>query len=616
MAEMIPPTFTGRYSSEKKVYELLKRLPDDCLVYYEPRVDDRYPDFVAIIPNLGVLVLEVKGWRAHEILGADSHRVQHKAFGKEQCATHPSRQARKYRERLMQTCKSLTWGDCLLEKEGRYKGGFRFPFSHAVILTNIGCDELDEMDPAFRGVFPESDTLTRDTLDSLLLLEGAALQNAFARYFKRLFSCAMTEAQIKVLRAVMNPVVLIGEPRREDATDIKVLDIAQETKARCLPDGHQVIYGVAGSGKTVIAIARAKHLAEDAERRILVLCFNNPLMQCLRTALRDARNVDVFTFHGWALRNSLEWIDDESDEDHARRFLAAFEHGMVNDAGRYDAVIVDEAQLLPRDWLKCACLALKEQSADTASLLIVGDGTQSFFRKRPFAWKEAGIAAAGRTTILKRNYRNTEEIVRIAYRFAAPVHPEGEDGPRRATPMPECLRTGPAPELISLRNKGEECDYAATLIRCWLMGGMMIRGRRETILPRDVAVLFPRPGPQPTALAEKLNIFTKAVVLQTHTDQLDQDAVRIISVKRATGLQFRIVILLWTHLMHRQYPDQEDNALLYMAMTRAEDVLVILHSGASGLIAKIGAALEANGAPGFAGSGSTETPRVLYPTGH
>jgi hypothetical protein len=68
--------------------------------------------------------------------------------------------------------------------------------------------------------------------------------------------------------------------------------------------------------------------------------------------------------------------------------------------------------------------------------------------------------------------------------------------------------------------------------------------------------------------------------------------------------------------MHRQYPDQEDNALLYMAMTRAEDVLVILHSGASGLIAKIGAALEANGAPGFAGSGSTETPRVLYPTGH
>lgn len=34
-----------------------------------------------------------------------------------------------------------------------------------------------------------------------------------------------------------------------------------------------------------------------------------------------------------------------------------------------------------------------------------------------------------------------------------------------------------------------------------------------------------------------------------------------------------------------------------MAMTRAEDVLVILHSGGSELIAGIGAALEANGAP-------------------
>jgi hypothetical protein len=595
MAEMVPPTFTGRYPSEKKVYELLKRLPDDCLVYYEPRVEGRHPDFVVIMPNLGVLVLEVKGWRAHEILEADTHRVRHKAFGKEHCGTHPSRQVREYKYSLMKKCRGLTWGDCLLEKEGPYKGGFRFPFSQAVILTNIARDELDEIAPTFHEVFPEEDTLTSEALGPLLALDGAALQSAFARYFRRLFPCAMTEAQIKVLRAVINPVALIDEPRREDATDIKVLDIAQEIKARCLPDGHQIIYGVAGSGKTVIAIARAKHLAEDAARQILVLCFNNLLMQYLRSKLSACPNVYVFTFHGWAKRNGIEIIEKESSEDHARRFLDGFEHGMVDDAGRHDAVIVDEAQLLPCDWLKCARLALKGQSANTASLLIVGDGTQSFFRKRPFTWKEAGIAAAGRTMILKRNYRNTEEILNVAYQFGATSHPEGEEGPRRSTPVPECLRNGPVPELIPLRNRGEECDCAATLIRLWLMGGMMIRGRRETLRPSDIAVLFPALGPQPNELAEKLNAFTKAVVLQTYTDRLDQDAVRIISIQRATGLQFRIVILLWTDLLPCGYKD--DQALLYMAMTRAEDVLVILHSGGSELVTRIGAALEANGAP-------------------
>jgi hypothetical protein len=39
------------------------RLPDDCLIYYEPVVRRRYPDLIAILPEVGVLVIEVKDWR-------------------------------------------------------------------------------------------------------------------------------------------------------------------------------------------------------------------------------------------------------------------------------------------------------------------------------------------------------------------------------------------------------------------------------------------------------------------------------------------------------------------------------------------------------------------------
>jgi hypothetical protein len=589
MAEMIPPALpASATASERKIFDLLKRLPDDCLAYYEPRVGDRYPDFVVIMPDLGVLVVEVKAWRGYELVAADSHRITHRAFGEVKCVPHPARQARGYMTDLMDNCRRYAWGSCLLNREGQYRGAFCFPFSYAVLLTNVSRDELDAADPALRAVFPGSDTLTRDIVDRLVKLDGKALESELGKRFAGLFRCALSDAQLKVLRAIMNPVVVIEEPRKSDASDIKVLDTAQEVRARFVPDGHQIVYGVAGSGKTAIVIARAKFLAEDRNKKILVLCYNNLLAQHIRLKLADFRNVSVFTFHAWARKNGIDRVDAETLENHAQRFLLGFAENAVRDAGGFDAVIIDEAQLLPCDWLKCASLALKEQAHETASLMVVGDGTQSFFKKRPFSWKDAGIAAAGRTTILKRNYRNTAEILRLALPFAAARHPDGEEGPRASTPLPECVREGPAPELIALKHRGEECDFAAAMIRSWLLGGIAIRGKREMISPSDIGILYPTPGgPPPTQVAEKLRLFTEVAVLQTYADRLDQPGVRIVSIQRATGLQFRIVILLWTDLLPSNFADRDDRTLLYLGMTRAEDVLVILHSGRSKLVDEI-----------------------------
>ena len=50
-----------RDAGERKVFALLQQLPDEVIVYYEPVVADRYPDFIVIIPSVGLLVIEVKG---------------------------------------------------------------------------------------------------------------------------------------------------------------------------------------------------------------------------------------------------------------------------------------------------------------------------------------------------------------------------------------------------------------------------------------------------------------------------------------------------------------------------------------------------------------------------
>jgi superfamily I DNA/RNA helicase len=62
----------------------------------------------------------------------------------------------------------------------------------------------------------------------------------------------------------------------------------------------------------------------------------------------------------------------------------------------------------------------------------------------------------------------------------------------------------------------------------------------------------------------------------------------------ARGLQFRIVLLLWADLLPSPFKsrgDGIDRGLLYVAMTRAEDMLVILHSGNSSYVEELYRAL-------------------------
>ena len=100
MAEMIPDRLPDNTSAgEKKLFAILQRLPDDYIVYYEPVVENRYPDFIVICPDMGLMVIEVKGWYQKQIVSADSNYVHIKdrtPQGEIAKYKHPVRQARDY----------------------------------------------------------------------------------------------------------------------------------------------------------------------------------------------------------------------------------------------------------------------------------------------------------------------------------------------------------------------------------------------------------------------------------------------------------------------------------------------------------------------------------------
>jgi hypothetical protein len=57
--------------------------------------------------------------------------------------------------------------------------------------------------------------------------------------------------------------------------------------ARSLGEGHRIIRGVAGSGKTLILAFRAEYLARAATKPVLILCFANGIAGRLEDAMQN-----------------------------------------------------------------------------------------------------------------------------------------------------------------------------------------------------------------------------------------------------------------------------------------------------------------------------------------
>ena len=240
----------------------------------------------------------------------------------------------------------------------------------------------------------------------------------------------------------------------------------------------------------------------------------------------------------------------------------------------YAAVVVDEAQDL-----SCAMIRMLHSVVGDApdGFNLVSDGQQTIY-PGGFNLAEAGVAISGRGVVLSRNYRNTVEIADFAAALVADDQvTDIEGGPARSEPA-EVIRRGPRPVYTVFPSRSVHDKSLVERVRRIVAESDSATGLGDV----GVLALYSWHAKEAAEALEAAGIPT--IQLEKY-DGHRVDAVKVGTIKRAKGLEFKEVLVVRTppHLVQTDLDPRVDDAVLerrelqrrelYVAMTRARDGL-------------------------------------------
>lgn len=390
-------------AAEIGIYETLKRqLPSRYRLYYsspwlgtEPDGSEREgeADFVVASAETGFLVIEVKGGAIGRDRGTGAwHSVDR--WGSRHAIKNPVAQASGGKHELLRRLREMP------TMRNRFiSAGIAVIFPHST-----GGELLDGLDTprekfALREDMPKLGDWVRAHLDGNMGDHGqpigpeglAALDHLLAHGFQ--------------LR------LPLASSLESDDRHVMVATTEQCELLRSLEEHRRAaIAGVAGSGKTVLAVHKATELAEaNASARVLLTCFNVPLGEHLKRLTAGHRNIVAGSFHQICAAVATEaGVEIPNTKDAKELFGEAYPTALVSAVCErpelaFDAVIVDEAQDFSDLWL--ASLEQTIASADS-SFWVFYDDNQRLYERRGALEKRF----PGPPFRLKRNVRNPKPV--------------------------------------------------------------------------------------------------------------------------------------------------------------------------------------------------------------
>lgn len=412
MARMFPPVLDPdtKSAAERRLYEIFAyELSDDWSVFHSVRwisrsdrgrTEEGEADFVVAHPGLGILVIEVKGGRIHldpqtgHFISTDRKQSQHDI-------DDPFQQATTSKHTLITKLKST-----------RGWPTRRVIFGHAVAFPDQVAQEGWARPNAPRDII----------IDALDLVSLEVRLRAVFAFWRGQSGGDIPPGPtgVQILHSLLAQSLHIRNPLLAESTTLVEHELVRLTERQyrylLFLRGRRraAIAGCAGSGKTFLAVEKARQLAVEG-LRVLYTCYNRPLADHLGETLGYRSQFDVFSFHQlcvhWASEadQRLVYREDAPPSYFNVTLPDALMSAISRLGGQYDAIIVDEGQDFRQEWWDVLPWLLHDPENDI--LYIFFDDNQRIYRER------SPIPMAQEPFVLYENCRNTQRIFKIVGSF-------------------------------------------------------------------------------------------------------------------------------------------------------------------------------------------------------
>lgn len=570
MARMIPKwVHDGAPASERRVFEKLELDPaaGNWTVLHSLGLSRRRSgpygeiDFVVIVPDEGVVCLEVKGGRVSCENGVWRTRNRR---GEAAALRSPFMQARNNMFALR---------DAVRKEFGESAAESRCPVGYAVVFPDVPCPPLPP--EADRAEVVDCDDLSKSIADSVARCVRYTRGKTGRRgpagpasgHVKNLLRFLRPDFDLVIAKRIAIGRIVDRQVRLTEEQLDRLDEL--EDNDRCL------LTGAAGTGKTLLAAEYARRMAGRGAR-VLLVCFNALLGGWIRKQLGDTAGVTAGNWHDVARRFARGSSRKDEFEEKDKAIRESGEHdlnkvgfdetyaeygtfGLEERGAPFDVLVVDEAQdvLWSRHVLRFLDAALRGGLAG-GRWAVFGDFNRQAVRPNVPPFDPAEVLP-DRGFVRARLLLNCRNSRSIAEATAVVTGVESRIGKPDST----------VPELgVEHHFCGGNLDLAALLTRT------VERLTREGTPVEDVVVLSPcrLDDRQKSGLAGVERIAGHPLRPAEQGADVEPGSLRYSTIGRFKGLESNVVILVNVDAME----GERNESLLYVGMTRARALLVFL----------------------------------------
>ena len=537
--ERLPESITsdpGR-QAECKVYSLLKTLPDRYVIFYSVHwqahtatwgVSEGEADFFLVHPDMGIIVLEVKGGGIRFDASIDQW-YSHSEGGNIYPIKDPIDQGRRNHYNLQKQLEALP----------AWPGG-AINIWHAVCFPDTYTRGKN-----LKPDLPNEMIIDRQGLEDIQKSIKELIQYLFGN---NIISGSPGQDRMQIIEHYLANSFELHTPLGVEIEyeDQKLVELTEQQfyALSILGDRKRVaIGGCAGSGKTMLALEKARQFSQ-LDLNVLLTCFNAPLADYLRKRLP---NVDIYHFHELCRQAAKHARIQLYEKSGGPSFYdSTLPEALLNAASKigrvYDAIIIDEGQ----DFKESYWIALESLLKDQGYLYIFFDNNQNLYDGAP----EFGGLISEPPFQLTQNCRNTQAIHNTVVKF---YH------------NPLSLRcvgpVGRPPEVFKYNGEEDGLRQLQKLLHQLVVD--------ENIHPADIAILTPR-GRETTKLTggTRLGNFRLSPYPSS-----ERNVIQATSVYLFKGLEKKVIIITEID-SHTTY---SPNMLMYVGCSRARTHLIILY---------------------------------------